>query len=560
MLKFRPNRSLRPDAAREEFGGGILRVPDFAGSVLDMRGGFFSRVGVALIALGFLALLLGQSPVDQLKRGAERDADRAEQSAGDAPGGADAPESAAEPAENAAAPGNGGEAPALEETVKVFVIPIHDVISRPNQFILRRGYKEAIDEGIDAVILDINTPGGYGNVMLDIMERTAGFEGRTIAYVNPEAISAGAFIAFAANEIWYAPRGVIGAAEAVAAGGQEIPEGMRRKFESYVQAKMRAIADEHPFKADVMRAMMDPNFELVIDGEVLSPEGSLLSLTADEALREYGDPPTPLFGEGIASSVEDLLNQRFGEGQWEKRAFEITWSEELAKFMDSIAPILIGIGFLALFIEFKTPGFGVFGAVGIALIVIVFLSNHVAGLAGNEVLIFFFLGVALVVIEIFLFPGTFVALSLGLALIVGSILWSMADLWPTGDGGVRIEPEAFVDPMITFSLSLIITSVGIAVLWKFLPESWVLKRIALQTASAQANPVTAGGGTSASSRLPDVGDEGVVITPLRPNGTVEFNGERFEAGSEFGTLDKGERVIVTGYRNFYLLVDRKPEK
>ncbi|MCC5807610.1 MAG: hypothetical protein JJU00_14900 [Opitutales bacterium] len=534
-----------------------------------MRGGFFSRVGVALIALGFLALLLGQSPVDQLKRGAERD--RAEPSAEDERAEADAPnaneapaaEEAGEPAAADSAPAdaaNGAETLAREEPVKVFVIPIHDVISRPNQYILRRGYKEAIDEGIDAVILDIDTPGGYGNVMLDIMERTADFQGLTIAYVNREAISAGAFIAFAANEIWYAPRGIIGAAEAVAAGGQEIPEGMRRKFESYVQAKMRAIADEHPYKADVMRAMMDPNFELVIDGEVLSPEGSLLSLTAEEALREFGDPPTPLFGEGIAASVEELLDQRFGEGNWEKRSFEITWSEELAKFMDMIAPILIGIGFLALFIEFKTPGFGVFGAVGITLIVIVFLSNHVAGLAGNEVLIFFFLGVALVVIEIFLFPGTFVALSAGLALIVGSILWSMADLWPTGDGGVRIEPEAFVDPMIKFSLSLIITSVGIAVLWKFLPESWVLKRIALQTASAQANPVTAGGGTSSSSRLPDVGEEGVVITPLRPNGTVEFNGERFEAGSEYGTLDKGERVIVTGYRNFYLLVDRKPEQ
>ncbi len=533
-----------------------------------MRVGVFSRVGIFFVALGFVALVLGQGPVDQLKRGAERD--HADPSTGDArtAAGAEAEEdtgmvdgTAAEAAETKAAEaGDGDPEPVRADPVTVFVIPIKDVISRPNQFILRRGLKEAIDQGIDAVVLDIDTPGGFGNVMLDIMERTADFRGLTIAFVNPEAISAGAFISFAADEIWYVPRGVIGAAEAVAAGGQEIPDGVRRKFESYVQAKMRAIADEHPYKADVMRAMMDPTFELVIDGEVLSPEGSLLTLTAAEALREFGDPPTPLFGEGIADSVEDLLNQRFGEGQWEKRAFEVTWSEELAKFMDSIAPILIGIGFLALFIEFKTPGFGVFGAIGIALIVIVFLSNYVAGLAGNEVLIFFFLGVALVVIEIFLFPGTFVALSLGLALIVGSILWSMADLWPTGDGGVRIEPEAFVDPMITFSLSLIITSVGIAVLWKFLPESWVLKRIALQTASAQANPVTAGGGTSASSRLPDVGEEGVVVTPLRPNGTVEFNGEQFEAGSEFGTLDKGERVIVTGYRNFYLLVDRKTEQ
>ncbi len=504
--------------------------------------------GILLLLVGSVVLLFGQGPVDELKRGGITET---------APAVEEEPEAGA--AEQLP------EDPVLMERgtpaiVSVFVIPIHDVISRPNQFILRRGYKEAIEQGIQAVVLDIDTPGGYGDVMLDIMERTAAFEGSTLAYVNPEAISAGAFIAFAADEIWYAPRGVIGAAEAIASTGQDIPEGMRRKYESYVQAKMRSIADAHPYKAEVMRAMMDPTFVFSVDGTVLSPAGSLLTLTAEEALRPYGDPPTALFGEGIATSVEDLLNQRFGEGNWELRSFEVTWSERLAVLMDRISPILIGIGFLALFIEFKTPGFGIFGITGIAMIVIVFLSNYVIGLAGYEVLIFFFLGLGFVALELFLFPGTFVALIVGIALIVGSILWSMADLWPTRDGGIDFDLAAFIDPVVSFSLGLLLATIGIALLWRLLPESWILQRVALQSTIAGPNPVTAGGGRSHSSRLPDVGAEGVVISPLRPSGTIEIAGERFEAGCQSGVLDRGERVVVTGYRNFYLLVERLSEE
>ena len=52
--------------------------------------------------------------------------------------------------------------------------------------------------------------------------------------------------------------------------------------------------------------------------------------------------------------------------------------------MNVIAPLLMGLGLLGLFIEFKTPGFGVFGIAGISLFGIVFLSNYVAGLAGHE--------------------------------------------------------------------------------------------------------------------------------------------------------------------------------
>lgn len=440
--------------------------------------------------------------------------------------------------------------------VSVYVIPISSIISRPNEFILRRGIKEAIAQNIDVLVLDINTPGGRVDVMLRIMDKVSRFNGLTIAYVNNEAISAGAFISFAATEIWYAPNGVIGSAAVIQGTGEEIPVTMRQKIESYILAKTRAVGTEHPHRARVMRAMMDANYVLEIDGQVIKPAGELLTLTAREALREYGTPPTPLFGNGIAEDLNDLLTQRFGAGNFEYRRFEVTWSEELAKYMDAIAPLLIGLGFLALFIEFKTPGFGLFGSIGLVLIAIVFSTNYVVGLAGYEIILFFVLGVALVLVELFLFPGTGIFLIAGLALMFGSLLWSLADLWPSDGGGVEFDVTAFAGPLLELSLGLLVTGIGIIIVWKLLPESALLKRVVLTTASASIPPVAAHGGSYGNSQLPDLGSKAVVVSPLRPVGYIEVAGERFEAATVGGFIDKGDTVIITAYKNFHLVVEK----
>src|SRR5690606_7976187 len=146
---------------------------------------------------------------------------------------------------------------------------------------------------------------------------------------------------------------VIGSAGLVGGTGEDVPETMRQKVESYVRAKLRALSTPHPYREQVVRAMMDASYELEIDGKIISPEGEMLNLTADEALELYGDPPQPLFGDGRAVDIDSLLNQRFGEDQWVVETFTVTWSEELAKYLNSIAPLLIGFGIVGLFIEFK---------------------------------------------------------------------------------------------------------------------------------------------------------------------------------------------------------------
>ena len=70
----------------------------------------------------------------------------------------------------------------------------------------------------------------------------------------------------------------------------------------------------------------------------------------------------------------------------------------VAVWLNAISTILLGVGLLALYIEFKTPGFGIFGIVGIICLAIVFLGSYVAGLSGHEPMLVFGLGLILVTV------------------------------------------------------------------------------------------------------------------------------------------------------------------
>src|SRR3954462_6527817 len=76
----------------------------------------------------------------------------------------------------------------------VVVIPVREQVDSPLLFIIRRGLKEAIEDKADVVVLDMKTPGGALDVTFEIMEALAKFPGKTITFINSEALSAGAFI------------------------------------------------------------------------------------------------------------------------------------------------------------------------------------------------------------------------------------------------------------------------------------------------------------------------------------------------------------------------------
>ncbi len=437
-----------------------------------------------------------------------------------------------------------------EAKISVYVIPITDAIDKPNLYILRRGLKDAITNGVDMVILDMDTPGGRVDYTLEMMEMLARFDGITATYVNDDAISAGSFIASATQEIYFSPQGKMGASAVIQGGGEDVPETARMKIESYLRANIRSMTEDYPFRADVMRAMLDADFELKIGEEVIKPAGELLTLTANEAMREYGDPPSPLLGSGIYDSIEALLDARFGAGNYEIRDFKVSYSEELAKWMNAVAPIVLGIGLLLLFIEFKTPGFGIFGILGIVALGIFFAGQYVAGLAGHEPILFFALGIILVLVELFFFPGTVVFALSGLGLILGSLLWAMVDFWPGEPIGV--SPEIFAEPLVNLIFGVALAVLGALVFSRFFHGSWLERRLVLAHAA---------GGNSQEIRAarealyPKAGSEGVAVTDLFPSGRIEVGGVRYDARSSLSSISRGAKVRIVSSSDFGLVVE-----
>lgn len=448
------------------------------------------------------------------------------------------------------------DAPAEPRKTVVYVIPVREEINTPTLYILRRGLKEAIEQKADAVVLDMNTPGGAGDVAFDIMKALDKFPGQTLTYVNDEAISAGAFIAAATQEIWFTPKGIIGAAAAVTAQGQDIPETMRLKINSFLRAKIRATTEGKGYRGQVIEAMIDKDFEFKIGDKVIKAKGELLSRTASESMEEFGDPPQPLLGAGIAPDITALLTRKFGAGNYEVKQFEVTWSEKLAQYLTRLSPILLGLGLLALFIEFKTPGFGIFGIAGIICLSVVFLGNYVAGFSGHEPLILFAIGLLLVALEVIFFPGIVVMIMLGLVMMLGSLVWAMADLWPGVPLTAAWSGDAFVRPLQNLGLGVVL-AVGLGVaLARFLPRGWVWDKMVVATTIGGAAQISGHAPEAAGEIAALLGEQGVAVTALRPSGQIEIGGRRFEAKVDVGTIDAGEAVRVCGRNDFGLIVER----
>ena len=449
------------------------------------------------------------------------------------------------------------EKPAFKATpAKVVVIPIREQIANPELYILRRGLKEAIEQKVDTIVLDMETPGGDLETTYEMLKALEKFPGKTVTYINREAISAGALISAGTNEIYFAPGGVIGAAAPVLATGAEIDATMRAKIVSYLKARMRSISEGKGYRGEVISAMIDMDFEFKIGDQLIKAKGELLSLTAQEAMKSYGDPPQPLLGAGIADNLDALLDRLHGAGNYSVERLEITWSEKLAQYLTSLTPVLMGLGLVCLFIEFKTPGFGTFGFAGLTLLGIVFFGQFVAGLSGHEPVLFFLLGVSLVVIELFLFPGVMVLALSGVALILGSLVWAMTDLWP-GEP-VPLTGDVFVRPLLNMMAGVLLAVVLFLAILKLLPQGGLWGKMVLDAAVA-GEPVAAraiaGGGIDEPSAIALIGETGIAATGLFPSGQVDIGGRRYEARLAMGYADAGTPVKVTGLAEFGLTVE-----
>jgi membrane-bound serine protease (ClpP class) len=251
--------------------------------------------------------------------------------------------------------------------------------------------------------------------------------------------------------------------------------------------------------------------------------------------------------------LDELLTQKLGATAASTRRFEVSWSEEFAVLLNSVRPLLLGLGLLLAFIEFKTPGFGVFGVSAAVLLAAVFFGHYIAGFSGHEPVLVFVLGLLAVMVELIFFPGVVVVAAGGLLLMLGSLVWSMADLWPNEP--ITFSPEVFLEPVANLVAGLGVAVVLGLLLARFLPRGWIWDRMVLATSVSGAAQVAGGAPGVVASAPSLIGARGVAFTALYPSGQVEVDGHRYEARLAVGSVERGAAVVVRSRSEFGLVVE-----
>lgn len=405
----------------------------------------------------------------------------------------------------------------------IYQIPIKDMIEPSLIYILRRGLQEAGDAGAKAIVFVMDTPGGRVDTTEEIIRLIEAAKVPTYTFVEHNAISAGAIIALATDRIFMAPGSKIGDAMPIIAspqgGMQALGDAEREKIESYVDSLIRGIAQRKGRSEEMASAMVRRSVEYKIGDEIISKEGEILTMTHLEAERLFtiDGVERPLLSEGTVDDVPAML-ERIGLAGAVVKSLEVTDVEKLARLIAMIAPVLLTIGMLALWIEFQTPGIGYGALVGVICLGLFFFGHHIAGLAGHEEILLFVLGLILLLVEIFALPGFGLIGLTGIFLMIWSLLVSMAPSLPNGPMMPSL-PDLRL-PVRNMAISLLLSGIGMLLISRYLPRSRATSWLVLQeSTSARA------GYASSDEPTQLVGQSGHSITPLRPSGTAMF-GER----------------------------------
>ena len=475
-----------------------------------------------------------------------------------------------------------------QDTALVYVIDIRNEIGSGLGAYISDGIQSAETAGADAIVFDVDTPGGRVDSAVNIIRSIQETDIPTIAFVNRQAISAGAMISIACNQIVMTSGGTIGDSAPVNVQGQEVGE----KAISYIQGTIRATAERENRNPDIAEARVDKELVRVkqADGqivkllpeeyamrldegeefEILCAQGKLLTLSTQQAL-EYGFADAqaetltalleqyeivavagvklPLTEAGIARRQQELgvseVTPLKSLADAQVNDVEATLADRVVFFLTNplISSLLLSLGILGIFIEIRTPGFGIPGFLGL-LCVGLFFGGHMLTRIGAEwAFLLFLIGIGLIAVEVFVIPGFGVAGILGITLMLGSIFF------------VFDQAYDFQAAVMWLSISVILTAGLVIVAFFFLPETALFQRFALSTVMD-----TESGYHSASSDdfQAYLGKSGTALTPLRPAGTARIGGRRVDVVTvgDFIARDSAVKVVeVEGPKIFVEAVE-----
>lgn len=431
----------------------------------------------------------------------------------------------------------------------VVVIPLKGAVSQAQFYFLRRMIKAGEAANASAFILDMDTPGGELGAAVEILQALMKVEAPTFTYVDPNAGSAGALIALGTKQIWMAPVSAIGAAAPVMGTGGEIPETLAAKVVSYYSGYFRSAAESNGHNPEIAEAFINKEKEVKVGGKVINEKGELLTMSAQEATQKIGGKP--VLAQGIADSVADLVRDAGLEGpvvEAEPSGFEMA-----AIYITMLAPLFLLGGIIGTYIEFKSPGFGVPGAIAAVCFLLFFAGHYVAGLTGMEVVAVFVLGLLLVLIELIFIPGIVVLALAGTLMMFGALLWAMVDYYPSAPEWPSLD--VFLLPLANLGVAIGLSGVAIFFLAQFFPKLPVLRRLVLTTSEPGGGSLTMDepGAGRLSVRA---GDRGKALSMLRPVGRAEFGGQSYDARSEGNFIPPGAAVVALRVEGGEVVVER----
>lgn len=414
---------------------------------------------------------------------------------------------------------------AAEPPETTYLIPVEGTVENALLYVIRRGINQARQEKAGAIVLVMDTPGGKLGAAEEIVRLLLAVKVPTYTFVKGHAFSAGAIIALATDHIYMAPGSVIGDAMPIMltpfGGVQDMPEALQEKAVSGVSALIRSAAQQKGHNPQLAEAMVRRQLGFKIDDKVIAAPGQLLTLTNVEAEQPVGAEKKPLLSEGTVKDIPALLG-RIGRSASRQVELQVTAIERVARIIEAISFILLACGLLGLYLEFKTPGFGLPGILGILCLAIFFWGHHIAGLAGMEDLLLFFVGVTLILLEIFFFPGFGLIGILGAILMIVAIFAAMLPQIPEWSWQI-LSFSRFQKPLLTLAGALALTGGVVYFLAPYLPKSKIFGELVLNDANSREK------GFRSDTTAPDlVGLKGVALTPLRPAGTGIFGDQRLD--------------------------------
>ncbi len=460
-----------------------------------------------------------------------------------------------------------------ETNKKVYIIPAEKEVNPRMAAYIKRSIDIAAKDKDAIIIMEINTFGGRVDSALKIVDTLLSVpKEQTIAYVTEKAISAGALIALSCGRLVMEHNTTIGDCAPITYSNDG-PQMLGEKFQSPLRAKFRTLAKRNSYPELLAEAMVSLDIEVleikykdrslymsakdyddlkkeekdkIVSKKTVVEKGELLTMNDVEA-KDLG------FSKMSVKNIDEMM-EKLGIQQPERITIEENWSEALVRFIDAIAPLLLLIGVVALYAEFKIPGFVGPGIIGIICLTIVFINQYLVGLADYTELLLIVIGIICIGFELFVIPG------FGIAGIAGIIFIA---------GGMILSFQNFVipDPSFPWEMELFrynITLVFGSFLFAFLTGLFLLRYVLPKTTRVVSGPyldntLEDSHADSLEAKSANIGDIGTAMTYLRPSGKMDINGEIFDVVTEGDFLEKGTPLIITEKRGNVLVVKRKKE-